>query len=377
MFGALDSLAERRRSYIMLRHFDKADAVPAQIELSSKERQRIADQARLDAASLRSVIEKNVRDALSGVLASSEALTRAQAAATIDGVLASFLEEPGQDLRSFISESIDPEPVAGSQEWIDWEQQSLPFIKTLDRHRAAIKRDGREIAIKKTTENGEIASAWWKAYNDGIRSASLDAADVGKFVYSAILDGRACPVCRAFDGVTLPKRHPWWESRTPPNHRRCRCRIIALTWDQIDDLDIQDSKRLPTSIDQGPGNDPLPAVPSPGFGGDGTRFDPLLRVGPGSGQSVLPLAPRAKVPPVSVPAKSLDPVRRIKLAEGEGIADALRRRGVLVAVGDDIVETTLRPAVVEIEGQAVDIAEGMTPDQIDEIEQAVLESKEG
>lgn len=69
-------------------------------------------------------------------------------------------------------------------------------------------------------------------FNQG-RIAIGSDPDLGDFVegyeYSAIIDKRTTPFCRAYDGFTRPKNDPIWSSITPPNHFNCRSILIFAT----------------------------------------------------------------------------------------------------------------------------------------------------
>lgn len=39
---------------------------------------------------------------------------------------------------------------------------------------------------------------------------------------------------RAWDGITLPVDHPFWNTHTPPNGWRCRCRIVGVSQTEYD-----------------------------------------------------------------------------------------------------------------------------------------------
>lgn len=46
--------------------------------------------------------------------------------------------------------------------------------------------------------------------------------------FSAILDKRTTPWCRACHDTVLPADHPFWVSHTPPLHFNCRSTIVGL-----------------------------------------------------------------------------------------------------------------------------------------------------
>lgn len=76
---------------------------------------------------------------------------------------------------------------------------------------------------------------------------------MGDFVealeYSAILDDRTTPFCRAADGRVYPRGDAVWSRITPPNHFNCRSLLIPVT--ALDDWDA--SAPLPDSVEPAPG----------------------------------------------------------------------------------------------------------------------------
>lgn len=68
------------------------------------------------------------------------------------------------------------------------------------------------------------------AYNEGrfrMYEASPKTAVIG-YLYSAVLDSRTTPFCRAWDGYMAPRGHPVWKRVWPPNHWRCRSMAVAV-----------------------------------------------------------------------------------------------------------------------------------------------------
>lgn len=55
-------------------------------------------------------------------------------------------------------------------------------------------------------------------------------------LYDAIVDGRETDLCRKLDGKIYKLDSPFWERFYPPNHFRCRSRVIALSEEDIIEL---------------------------------------------------------------------------------------------------------------------------------------------
>ena len=48
-------------------------------------------------------------------------------------------------------------------------------------------------------------------------------------MFSAVLDSRTTPTCRACHGTILPASDPWWLTHVPPLHHNCRSAIVAIS----------------------------------------------------------------------------------------------------------------------------------------------------
>jgi SPP1 gp7 family putative phage head morphogenesis protein len=54
--------------------------------------------------------------------------------------------------------------------------------------------------------------------------------------YDAVLDSHTSDICKPLEGITLPVDHPFWNTHSPLNHWRCRCRFIQV--DKYEDVNI-------------------------------------------------------------------------------------------------------------------------------------------
>lgn len=74
------------------------------------------------------------------------------------------------------------------------------------------------------------------AYMAGRFQSQLENADDRPYwKYVAILDGRTRPSHRAMNGKVFRYDDPFWSSFYPPNGWNCRCRVVALSADDIAD----------------------------------------------------------------------------------------------------------------------------------------------
>ena len=58
------------------------------------------------------------------------------------------------------------------------------------------------------------------------------------WLFSAILDNDTSHVCYECDGTCLPASHPWWATRIPGLHIRCRSSVVSVTAAQAKTIGI-------------------------------------------------------------------------------------------------------------------------------------------
>lgn len=95
--------------------------------------------------------------------------------------------------------------------------------------------------------------------------------DVAPFLmYDAVDDHRTRPEHAAWDGLVLPVDHSFWRTHTPPNGWNCRCSVIQLSQDELDELGLQQSAspRVKTYTWKNPRTGKVEVIPEgidPGF----------------------------------------------------------------------------------------------------------------
>ena len=67
-------------------------------------------------------------------------------------------------------------------------------------------------------------------------------------VYSTMKDDRVRPSHRAWEGITLPVDHPWWDDHFPPKGWRCRCTVYQLSQKELEaeGREVTPDQALPT-----------------------------------------------------------------------------------------------------------------------------------
>lgn len=77
------------------------------------------------------------------------------------------------------------------------------------------------------------------AYAAGQWEDIIAQADLAPYLlYDAVDDHRTRPDHAAWDGTILPIDHPWWQTHYPPNGWNCRCTVIQLSDDDLEDLGL-------------------------------------------------------------------------------------------------------------------------------------------
>lgn len=72
------------------------------------------------------------------------------------------------------------------------------------------------------------------AYMAGRFAEQLENVDDRPYwMYVAVLDSRTRPAHRALNGKVFRYDDPFWSSFYPPNGWRCRCRVVALSADEV------------------------------------------------------------------------------------------------------------------------------------------------
>lgn len=152
------------------------------------------------------------------------------------------------DLLATVQESLEDALANGVpfQKWMDdlvptlqakgwWGKQLVdtPSGRTIT---AQLGSPARLQTIYRTNMQSAYASGQW----DDIQ----DQAELAPFLmYDAVDDLRTRPEHRSWDGVVLPISDPWWKSHYPPNGWNCRCSVVQLSQDDLDDMGLEVSKR--------------------------------------------------------------------------------------------------------------------------------------
>jgi SPP1 gp7 family putative phage head morphogenesis protein len=86
------------------------------------------------------------------------------------------------------------------------------------------------------------------AYAAGQWQQIQDAkADFEYLMYDAVDDGRTRDEHAAWDGTVLRADDPWWLTHYPPNGWNCRCSVVQLSREQLEDMGIEPASKAPES----------------------------------------------------------------------------------------------------------------------------------
>lgn len=102
-------------------------------------------------------------------------------------------------------------------------------FRELERKWAGMERalGNEQSALAETIQSSAYNEGRWRAYE------AMPATALAGYLYSAVLDTRTTPFCRAWDGYQAPRNHPVWRSIIPPNHWRCRSILVAILTGEV------------------------------------------------------------------------------------------------------------------------------------------------
>ncbi len=102
------------------------------------------------------------------------------------------------------------------------------FKKNLDIESLGFGEDGYYLrqVFDQTMINAQSVGQW-EQLQEGMQYGFIYG------LYDAILDGRETDLCRMLDGKIYRLDSPFWEVYYPPNHFKCRSRVIALSEDDM------------------------------------------------------------------------------------------------------------------------------------------------
>lgn len=156
-------------------------------------------------------------------------------------------------------------PLDEETTWSTWETRNLPIAAWLRQTADQLAIDGEPIPqLSETATKAILVTERNRQRNAAVYESGLKTEAVAAYRYSAIRDPRTCEFCLARDGITLPKRSPWWYWNIPPMHACCRCDLVQV-------MLFEDADLTPSDDAWAIGTQKVPA----GFGG----FDPNLAAG--------------------------------------------------------------------------------------------------
>lgn len=129
-------------------------------------------------------------------------------------------------------------PLLQQRGW--WGRKAVTDPLTGETVVAQLGSPSRLKTIFRTNVQGAYAAGQWQQIQDN--------ADVAEYLmYDAVDDHRTRPEHAAWDGTVLPVNHPWWKDHYPPNGWNCRCGVIQLSEEELEDLGLAPSRRAPPS----------------------------------------------------------------------------------------------------------------------------------
>jgi len=141
----------------------------------------------------------------------------------------------GKTLQQFREEL---EPMLVERGW--WGRQQMIDPETGDAVEAQLGSPRRLRTIFHTNMQTAYAAGQWARIEDQANEAPY-------LMYDAINDTRTRPQHAAWDGKVLRWDHPWWSTHAPLNGWGCRCSVIQLDRQQLDDAGLEPSPEPETA----------------------------------------------------------------------------------------------------------------------------------
>lgn len=127
-------------------------------------------------------------------------------------------------------------PLLQQKGW--WGRQAVTDPLTGETIVAQLGSPGRLKTIFRTNVQSAYAAGQWEQIQE--------QKDVAEYLmYDAVDDHRTRPQHAAWDGTVLPVDHDWWTTHYPPNGWNCRCGVIQLSAEDLDDLGLDVASKAP------------------------------------------------------------------------------------------------------------------------------------
>lgn len=127
-------------------------------------------------------------------------------------------------------------PLLQQKGW--WGRQAVTDPLTGETIVAQLGSPGRLKTIFRTNVQSSYAAGQWEQIQ-----AQKDVAEY--LMYDAVDDHRTRPQHAEWDGTVLPVDHDWWTAHYPPNGWNCRCGVIQLSAEDLEDLGLAPSAKAP------------------------------------------------------------------------------------------------------------------------------------
>jgi SPP1 gp7 family putative phage head morphogenesis protein len=129
-------------------------------------------------------------------------------------------------------------PVLQSKGW--WGREAVTDPLTGETIVAQLGSPGRLKTIFRTNVQSSYAAGHWQQIQ-----ANKDVAEY--LLYDAVDDHRTRPEHAAWDGTILPVDDDFWRTHYPPNGWNCRCGVIQLAEEELEDLGLTPSPKAPNA----------------------------------------------------------------------------------------------------------------------------------
>lgn len=147
--------------------------------------------------------------------------------------------EVGKDFKQWQEELTPRLQEAG---W--WGEQEIENPQTGIKETVQTGSASRLETIYRTNMQASYSAGQWQQIQEQKEIAPY-------LMYSAIDDDRVRPEHLAWNNLILPADDEFWDSHMPPNGWNCRCSVIQLSEDEIEEMGLEISSQAPKNANEG------------------------------------------------------------------------------------------------------------------------------
>ncbi|HTJ78526.1 MAG TPA: phage minor head protein [Rariglobus sp.] len=128
----------------------------------------------------------------------------------------------------------------------DWDDIKGDLVDQLSPYFESSDAEGADVSPAERRAETLLRTHGYQAYSAAQYNVLDRQRDVFPFWrYQTAQDDRVRDAHAALDGVVLPSNDPFWQSHFPPWDFNCRCTIVPLSPEDVEDIKAEDDKKPP------------------------------------------------------------------------------------------------------------------------------------